>query len=109
MIAAQVALEAAPEIKKELHTFVDLLVEFFSGPDSQEKIAAVLMTLYASGIPQGIYSFFHDLHVLEKQIQLYIESLGSDIKAAESTLSSYEQDISNYFRFIEQGPGGIGV
>lgn len=32
---------------------------------------------------KGMYMFFHDLHVLEKQIQNYLELLGADIGKAE--------------------------
>lgn len=36
----------------------------------------------------GIYQFFHDLHVLEVQIQHYLELLGADIATAEKDVST---------------------
>ena len=87
------ALKELPEASKELHTLVDLLVDFFSGPDQDLKIGAVLLSLYSSGIPQGMYSMGHDLHVLVKQLQLYIAQLGADISSAESALGSFSSPL----------------
>lgn len=76
------AAAAAKEGAEVIHHLYDDLVHFFQDDNSEIKIAAVLEILYASGIPQGIYTFAHNLAVLERQIQNYLEILGADISTA---------------------------
>lgn len=83
--ANEIKKEITPENVKKLKDF--LAEEFGLNQDADfEGIYPLILALWGSGIPQGIYKFFHDLHVLEKQIQIYMETLGSDISAAETAI-----------------------
>lgn len=84
--ANEIKKEITPENVKKLKDF--LAEEFGLNQDADfEGIYPLILALWGSGIPQGIYQFFHDLHVLEKQLQIYMSSLGSDISTAETLLS----------------------
>lgn len=79
--------EITPENVKKLK---DYLAEQFglTQNDDFAGIFPLILALWGSGIPIGVYQFFHNLLVLEKQIQQYLASLGADIATAENDLSS---------------------
>ena len=87
MIPGMASKELTPENVKKLK---DYLAEQFglTQDDNFDGIFPLLLALWGSGIPISVYQFFHNLLVLEKQIQQYLESLGADIATAESTLNS---------------------
>lgn len=94
--------------KENAKKLFDFLKEQFAlTPDVDfEGIYPLILSLYASGIPQGIYLFFHDLHVLERQVMNYIQSLGADVKTAENDLSLAGQELLRIFTLGAYG-GGI--
>lgn len=69
-----------------------LASEFGLDKDSEfEGIYPLILALWGSGIPQGVYQFFKDMHILEKQVMNYLGQLGADVKTAETdvALSTY--------------------
>ena len=72
--------ESAADLSKTLFESIE---KFFSGPDQDEKIAAFLLSLYGSGIPQGIYASVKLAYFIEKQISTYLSQLGADVAAVE--------------------------
>lgn len=87
MIPGAIAKELTPD---NLETLKDFLADQFGLTEDNDfqGIIPLLIAAYGSGIPQGIYQFFHDLHVLERQIQNYLAALGSDITSAEKSLTT---------------------
>lgn len=98
---------AVKKAEPELERLRDFLADQFglTKDANFEGIYPLLLVLYASGIPQGIYLFFHDLRILERQIMNYIATLGADIKTAESDVYGVGKDFyaagSDILNFFE--------
>lgn len=102
---SEIQKEVTPENIRKLRDF--LADQFGLTQDVNfEGIYPLILSAYASGIPQGILLFFHDLHILERQVMNYLASLGSDVKTAESDLSIAGQELLRIFTLGAYG-GGI--
>jgi len=99
--AASLGASEAQKVFNEQNArkLIDFLKEQFALTSDVdfEGLYPLILSLYVSGVPQGIYQFFHDLHVLEKQIQNYLGTLGADVKTAENDLVQTGLNWAEYF------------
>lgn len=90
------AVEQLPEIAREAEsTLREIAHEFgFTSEEDFVGLAEFLLLLYAT-----VYPTMHNLSVLIRQAQLYLDQLGGEIKQAEQDVSSGLGGLRQY-----QGP-----
>lgn len=110
MIPGEIASKAISEINvKNAERLRDFLAKEFglTSDVDFEGIYPIIALLFENrDILIGVYTFFHDLHVLEKQVQNYIANLGADVKTAESDVTLAGQELLRIFTLGAYG-GGI--
>ncbi len=89
-------IEKLPELRQQAEsTLREIAHEFgLTADEDFVGLAELLLVLYAT-----VYPTAHNLSVLVRQVQLYLDQIGGDIKQAEQDVSSGLNGLRKY-----QGP-----